>query len=132
MYQAVIVSKLVYGLETLQFTEAQGRQLDTFQQRGLRKILGIAPTFIDRTNTNEDVLQIANKEKGADKDPTKAKIIPVTQMIENRKNALLGHVIRAGERDPRDPKSFVNGFLQFLAPKSKNPANILPKLIKNR
>ena len=38
VYNAVVLSKLTYGLETLQFTEAQGNVLDAFQQRGLRKI----------------------------------------------------------------------------------------------
>jgi hypothetical protein len=103
VYNAVIISKLVYGLETLQFTEGQGKQLDAFQQRGLRKILGIAPTYIDRGHTNEKVIELANIAKGAHEDKTKTKIMPLTEIIKNRKNTLLGHVIRAGDRDCNDP-----------------------------
>ena len=120
VYNAVIISKLVYGLETLQFTETQGKQLDTFQQRGLRKILGIAPTYIDRSHTNKDVIELANKEKGADTDPTKTKIIPLTETIKNKKNTLLGHVIRAGHRNAQDPLFITTFEDQDLNPKTSN------------
>ena len=103
VYNAVIISKLAYGLETLQYTDAVGKMLDTFQQRGLRKILGILPTYIDRTNTNEEVFRLANKARGCDDDPTKVKLCPLSGNIKKRKMILLGHVIRAGERNPRDP-----------------------------
>ena len=115
VYNAVVLTKLAYGLETLQFTTAQGNPLDAFQQRGLRKILGIAPTYIDRSHTNEEVIRLANIAKGCDEDETKTKIIPLTETIKQRKQRLLGHVIRAGHRDPRDPMyqvTFENSSLQ--------------------
>ena len=87
----------------MQFTEAQGKVLDAFQQRGLRKIMGIPPTFIDRSTTNEEVCKLANAARGCDDDKTKATIIPFTETIKQRKTSLLGHIIRAGERDSRDP-----------------------------
>ena len=55
VFNAVIISKLVYGLETFQYTEAVGRKLDVFQMKGLRKTMRIIPTLIDRTHTNENV-----------------------------------------------------------------------------
>ncbi len=45
MYDAVVMSKLVYGLETLQLTRAEQRRLDAFQMRGVRKILRIPSTY---------------------------------------------------------------------------------------
>ena len=57
IFQAVIISQLVYGLETLIATESILHKLDTFHMDGLRKILGVPPTFIDRTNTDESVRQ---------------------------------------------------------------------------
>ena len=48
VYQAVVISKLLYGLDTLQFTETQGQKLDTFQLKGFRKILNVKTTYIDR------------------------------------------------------------------------------------
>jgi len=86
-------------------SETSGREhlWTFFQQRGLRKILHIPPTYIDRTHTNEDVLRIANEQKGWTEDSDIVKIIPITQVISARKVKLLGHVIRAGVRDPTDP-----------------------------
>ena len=102
----------------MQFTESQGRALDVFQQRGLRKILGIAPTYIDRSHTNEKVFEIANKEKGADSDPQKARIIPITDMLNKKKCTLLGHVIRAAVRDAMDPLHLVTFESENLEPKT--------------
>ncbi len=117
VYNAVVISKLIYGLETLQFTEAQGKHLDTFQQIGLRRILGIPPTYIDRSHTNEEVFKIANTAKGCDEDKKKTKIIPITETIQKRKITLLGHVIRAGNRDKNDPMYQVTFESKDLAPK---------------
>ena len=52
---------MLYGLESLQMTEADCRRLDAFQQRGLRRILGIPPSHLDRTATNQTVLEAAEK-----------------------------------------------------------------------
>ena len=52
VYQAVIVSKLLYGLDTLQFTEAQGNKLDTFQLKGFRIILNVKTTYIEKNLSN--------------------------------------------------------------------------------
>eukprot|EP00972_Heterocapsa_arctica_P071268 10527045-Heterocapsa_arctica.AAC.1 len=45
VYDAIIVSKLPHGLESLCLTEADQAKLDAFQIRGLRKILGIKHSF---------------------------------------------------------------------------------------
>ena len=66
VYNAVVTSKFVYGLETLQFTDKTLNKMNTFQLKGLRKILGMQPTFIDRTQTNALVLERANKEAGVE------------------------------------------------------------------
>ena len=72
VYNAVVASKLVYGLDTLQFTDKTLNRMNTFQLKGPRKILGMEPTFIDRTQTNALVLERANKEAGVEegKPPT--------------------------------------------------------------
>ena len=61
VFNAVAGAKILYGLESLQLTEADYRRLDAFQQRGLRRCLGIPPTFIDRTATNKTVLLAAEQ-----------------------------------------------------------------------
>ena len=58
------VSKLLYSLEALQPTEAAASKLDTFQLKGLRKILKMSTTYIDRANTNHEVYRRANLEIG--------------------------------------------------------------------
>ena len=53
IFDAVVRSKLLYGLETVHLTDAMSKKLDAFQIRGLRKILKIAPTHVNRANTRE-------------------------------------------------------------------------------
>ena len=55
VYDAIIRSKLLYGLETIQLTQPDINRMDAFHVRGLRRILRIPPTFEDRTWTNEKV-----------------------------------------------------------------------------
>ena len=50
VFNAVCVSKLLYGLEALQPTDSTAALLDTFQLKGLRKILNMRTTYIDRSN----------------------------------------------------------------------------------
>ena len=61
IFDAVVRSKLLYGLETLHLTQSQARKLDVFQLKGLRKILGWETTFINRANTNQKVCEEATK-----------------------------------------------------------------------
>ena len=61
VYYAVIVSKLVYGLESLQMTDKQMEKFDTFLYRGLRKILKVPSTYIDRMYTNKWLIDKANE-----------------------------------------------------------------------
>jgi hypothetical protein len=96
-HQAIIESKLLYGLETVQATNAQLAKLDTFQLKGFRKILGITTTFVNRNNTNKKVFQKINKEvlkRGVRPDTAKYKIIPISEQVHLRKLKLLGHLIR--------------------------------------
>ena len=60
VFNAVCVTKLLYSLEALQPTQAAASKLDTFQLKGLRKILNMSTTYIDRANTNEEVFRRAN------------------------------------------------------------------------
>ena len=58
---AVIRSKLLYGLDSMQLNEPQLKKLDIFQLKVLRKILKMKTTYIDRNNTNEKVFETANR-----------------------------------------------------------------------
>ena len=62
---AVLNTKLLYGLENIEGTPASEKLLDTFQLKGLRKILKKNTTYIDRENTNENIYKWANEAAGA-------------------------------------------------------------------
>ena len=53
VYNAIIRSESLYGLETIQLTKPKVNRLDAFQMRGLSRILKTQPTLEDRTRTNE-------------------------------------------------------------------------------
>ncbi len=119
VYNAVVISKLTYGLETLQFTKNQGGVLDSFQMKGLRKIMNIKPTFIDRSITNEEVLRLANEHcqtTALHQQGPKNKIKPVTEIIQQRRVTLLGHIIRSNPQDPMHQVTFANDEIETHAP----------------
>ena len=58
---AVIRAKLLYGIESAQLTPAQQRRIEVFQLKGLRKILKMNTTYVERTNTNAEVIRRANE-----------------------------------------------------------------------
>ena len=52
---AIVRSKLLYGLERIQLTKADISRLNAFQNKALRRILGKPPTFLDRQATSESI-----------------------------------------------------------------------------
>lgn len=62
VHNAVIKSKLLYSLKSAQLTEATRKRLDVFQLKGLRKILGVDTTYVNRSNMNANVLRLANEK----------------------------------------------------------------------
>ena len=63
-FNAVIQAKLLYGLESAVVPESTQRKLDSFQLKGLRKILNLKTTFVERSNTNQRVYESANSAAG--------------------------------------------------------------------
>ena len=106
VFDAIIRSKLLCGLETIHITKAVAIKLDAFQYRGLRKILGMSSTFISRANTNRRLFEVAtataHPKRGDDR-----KIIPLSIYHQERRSKLLGHVLRCGNTDPLRQVSFV-------------------------
>ena len=99
IYDAIVRSKLLYGLETLHLTQAVANKIDAFQMRGLRKILKIPPTFVDRRNTNKKVLEEATKiAYNAEGDHRQVRQFSVVH--SERKAKLLGHIARCGTKIP--------------------------------
>ena len=101
-YNSVIISKLFYGLELFQTTDNTGKLLNTFQLKGLRKILHLHTTYVDRNNSNEFVYQRANEIVGAPFQGFLCKIRPLilTEILETKRLKLLGHVLRRPRSHP--------------------------------
>ena len=67
---AVLRSKLLYGLESAQLIPSVLKKIETFQLKVLRKILKINTTYINRVNTNASVYNKINnlmEEEGKSK-----------------------------------------------------------------
>jgi hypothetical protein len=117
VFNAVITSKLIYGLETIEPTEGAAKMFNTLQLKGFRKILKISTTHIDRANTNEVVYQKAQdilRSKNTTKPPCNRKpeawlerqVRPITTILEEKKLDLLGHVLRRDFLHPAQQVTF--------------------------
>ena len=68
MHKAIVSAKLTYALEIATLTQAQKNKLDATFYKGLREIMGVKATYAQMiageapTNTNESLLEEANKE----------------------------------------------------------------------
>ena len=58
---AVIRAELLYGLDSAQLTPSQQKRIEVFQLKGLRKILNMKTTYVERNNTNAEVFRKANE-----------------------------------------------------------------------
>jgi len=64
VFDAVLRSKLLYGLETMELTEQELNKLNAFQIKCIRRILKLELTCINRDNANEAVLVMAEAHRG--------------------------------------------------------------------
>ena len=99
-FNAIIQTKLLYGLESAVIPEGIQRKLDTFQLKGLRKILNLKTTFVERANTNERVYEIANAAAGYKEDRQ------ITSFSKTYKAARLKMGKKVFSRETDDPLRF--------------------------
>ena len=76
IYKTVVESRLLYSLCALVLTKQEKRRLDGFQNRCLRSILGIQPSFLSRTS-NAEVWQ-------------RSAHVPMSKLLERKQLLLLG------------------------------------------
>ena len=98
LYVSLIESRLLYSLSSCCFTAADLRRLDGFQARCLRKLVGIAPSYISRV-PNSEVLRIACHPKAS-------------TLLADQQVALLGKVLRAPEHSLLHRSAMIPGTLQ--------------------
>ena len=104
---AVLRSKLLYGLETAELGSPLLNKLDVFQLKGLRKILRLNTTFVNRANTNKVVMDTANakiKQQGGRKE---IKQFSLAYKEAKKKRAI--RIIRADSDDPQRQMTFERG-----------------------
>ena len=98
VFHAVIVSRLLYGLDSAWLNVAETRRLNGFYCRCLRNILGIQPSYISRVS-NDTVLRRASSW-------------PLHQHLLRDQLLLYGRVARAPESDLMKHPAFVRGTLR--------------------
>ena len=98
VFQATIMTGLMYGLSTLWLNVGDQRRLDCFQARCLRRCLGIKPSFLSRVS-NQTVLREAAQ-------------MPSTRHLLKQQLLLYGKVARAPEDDPLRQLTFCPESLQ--------------------
>ena len=81
-------------------------RINTLQLKGLRKILGLTTTFIDRANTNKKVFELANELYNPRHIPEK-EIKTFGAYVNTKQQKLLAHTIRADEANPLRQATFI-------------------------
>ena len=94
IFQAVVASRLLYGLASAWLNTADRRRLDGFQSRCLRTIYGILPAFVSRVS-NFRVLEITQQA-------------PMSQRLLGKQLLLYGKIARAPNSDPLRRLTFCN------------------------
>jgi len=95
LYHALVESKLLHGLSSICLTMSQERKLNGFQNRCLRSIIKVPPSFVSRVSNAE----VLNRER----------YVKATDLLQKRQLQLLGKVLRCPEDHPLRGASFIPG-----------------------
>ncbi len=96
IYNAMVATRALYGLEAIPLTQADDNKLDAFHNRGLRRLLRIKHSFWSRVSNN-DVIKLANERAKLKEDKV---IKPLSQVLSRKQISLYAHIIRAPNTDP--------------------------------
>ena len=109
----MIVAQQAYGLSTVQLTLAMLKRLDAFQIRGLRYIIQIEHSYYSRVSNQEvydkiNIILIKDTDLNitwqefiaANRFDNAKQNVKLSDYVMRQQNKLLGHVIRAENRDP--------------------------------
>ena len=102
VFDAIIKSKLLYGLESAPLNESTKHELDIFQLKGIRKILGIKTTFIDRSQDTKKIYKQVQShiDKNTETGHPIRQFKTMSQTYEERKTQLLNSIITSPEGTP--------------------------------
>ena len=138
VYHAILRSKLLYSLDSLQVNDNLITKINAFHLKGIRQIMRIKTTYIDRTQTNEEVLRRANEEmqrpikrpiggdgtSGEKKKKQKAKkggkpITCLGKYLQDLQVRLLTHIINSPDGTPLKSATFKGRSLKPNFPKTR-------------
>lgn len=95
IYNAVVISKLIYGLETLQHNCRTFNRVSTFHMRCIRNNLGIPLMFVDRIMTDEmGIAKCKEIISQWSRCEHHTKVVELSEIIRRRRLSLLGHILR--------------------------------------
>lgn len=111
---AVIRNKLLYGLESARLNDDCLARINTFHLRALRQILRMRTTYVDRRNTNAEVVARANAALRDDhlrrnRPGPPRRISLFSDYLRARSLTLLGHILRSPPEDPVRQATFRAG-----------------------
>ena len=69
-------------------------RLESFHFKGLRQILCMESTFVNRSNTNNEVLRRANLAISTRNNPNNAAVCKISDTLKNQRITLTGHILR--------------------------------------
>ena len=95
VYEACVVTKLMYGLHTSWLNKAERRRLDAFNARCIRRIMGVPHSYISRV-ANADVLARAGAR-------------PLSHKLLQQQLLLYSHVARLPDHSAVRQATFENG-----------------------
>ena len=111
VWNAVVRAKLAYGIESLELIPSLRQKLDSFQLKGLRKIMNLKTTYGQIASndegpalTNNMVYSLANVHIGSE-GSTKS-IEKLSDYYQNAKFKLLGRLLHFPLDDPRRATTF--------------------------
>ena len=91
-WDAVIKSKLLYGLESLHLIQSTRDELDVFQMKGLRQIRKMETTWAQKkkqgkhmSNTHDEIIRAAEIELNREKLKTLAKETKIKSLLKHSK-----------------------------------------------
>ena len=89
-------------------------RLNTFQLQGLRQILKMVTTYINRDNTNTKVLEEADKAINTDRRNGIKKVELLSEIHTNQRVKWAGKVLRRADTDPRRFSTYMAGTAKVI------------------
>ena len=116
VYNSMIHSKFLYGLETLELSPALFTKLEICQIKGLRKIIHIKTPFIDRRDSNAEVYRRTREACENRYNQASSFVWNIRQCIIKKRIKLTGQIFRSGASDPMGQVSFkTNSVISYTA-----------------